>query len=199
MCAIANAKLCSHVVNMKLSEHFWTRLELLDGEMTDGFADRELAANDDAKDIVNRLTSDTIFNVDDSSSGKRGNSASIAVLRRRTEKWYRKHLDFLIERSSLNRQMPLPKFGTIAADEVLALHTIFADVVASRSSVTWKYLINSNRWATLQYTPNDIDDKLDESVSYSEFLRAMLPDATAAQLKAMLRFAPISTRGARGP
>lgn len=203
MCAIADAKLCRQVTKMYISDELWSRLmpspenaSSDDDGKYDHDGDDGVGKNAEAaQHLAATLDRDELTFAE--KDGKRGKSANRAVLQRRTEKWYRRHLDFLIERSSLNRQMPLPKFGTITADEVLAIHTIFADALASRSSVTWRHLLNSKRWATLPYTPTDIDDKLGEKVTYTEFLRTMLPRASATQVKAMLRYAPMTAPGVR--
>ena len=94
----------------------------------------------------------------------------------------------------MDRTMPLPKFGTIAADEVLTAHAIYSDAISdadisSSATVSWKKLLNSKRWQTLAWSP-EITCGLDDRVTFKEFIRRMFPQANGMQLKAMIRYAP---------
>ena len=52
------------------------------------------------------------------------NASSQTILEQRTRNWYRRHLDHIIDRSSSSKSMPLPRFGTIAAEEVLTVRSV---------------------------------------------------------------------------
>lgn len=202
---IALANLCRKVCRLDITETLWKQIISLPQSQSTRCATDSPRINSDLRthDNVEKerendcdtayatSPSDEDTAMDSKDNGTRIGSVG-TVVQRRIEKWYRQHLDFLIERSRSNRQMPPPKFGTVTADEVLTVYAIFTDALDPKSSdrsVSFQRLLNSKRWQSLVFKP-EIDGKLRKRVGYRELLRLMFPNASRQQLKAMLRFSP---------
>ena len=128
--------------------------------------------------------------INDEKKKNQKNVSSQTILEQRTRNWYRRHLDHIIDRSIGSKSMPLPRFGTIAAEEVLTVHALYTDVVTSTKSeshdglVSWSSLMNSKRWQSLPHTPHITGD-INRKMTYKELLRSMFSQASAIQIQAM--------------
>jgi len=205
LAAIAEAKLCGVLSHFEFSETEWdTIMERKAPGLT--FPWRKIyqvvkgdfGSGENSKGSSSSSSSSEDFGEEKknvSSSPNQKNASSQTILEQRTRNWYRRHLDHIIQRSSSSKSMPLPRFGTIAAEEVLTVHALYTDVVTSAKPetrdglVTWSSLLNSKRWQSLPHTPHITGD-INRKMTYKELLRSMFPQASSIQIQAMQKFSP---------